>query len=1028
MQLQHLLNLTLSYKILAFVLTLAISQLCEAAVFGNGTDKLALVDLKLHLTHYPADVFSSWNDSVDFCMWRGIKCSNKHHRVVGIYLKGMNLYGDVSPSIGNLSFLHELDLSNNFFNGVIPPELGRLNRLKYLNLSNNILAGVIPANLSHCTALITISLDHNSLKQHIPWELGTLLKLEELHLNNNNLTGNFPASLGNLSSLQEMDLSYNVMDGEIPDTVGGLKNLAFLILRVNQFSGIFPPAFYNLSSLQLLAFTQNNFHGYLRSDFGFLFPNIQRLWIGSNNFTGQIPVSFSNLSSLLQLNLGGNHFIGNVPSSFGNMQNIISLNLYGNLFGNYSDDDLLFLDSLANCSNLELLDVSSNQLGGELKASSVANLSSQLNWFSIYDNRISGSVPEEIAGLVGLTTLNMGSNRLTGNIPASIGTFPRLQSLYLYENRLTGEIPSSLGNISQLLLLYLFDNTLQGSLPESFSNLKLLQDARFCHNKLNGSIPPQLVSLSSLTITLNLSHNSFTGPLPAEVGNLTSLTALDVSYNHLSGDIPSNLGFCLSLITLNMQNNFLRGSVPDLSGLKGLEYLDLSKNNLTAQIPHYFINFSSLLNLNLSYNNFQGQVPVEGVFKNETAIQVYSNDNLCGGIPQLNLKPCPANKRRSLNLKLILPPVLVSSCLVLFLCMLFLSRKNSSRVEDRSESSFGRIYRKISFNELYNATRGFCSSHLIGAGSFGSVYVGILEQGELPVAVKVLNLQQQGASRSFVAECKAVGNIRHKNLVRILTVCSAVDYNGNDFKAVVYPYMSKGSLEKWLHPEDEMNCGKSFSLLQRMDIAIDIASALRYLHHQCEFPIVHCDLKPSNVLLDDDMTARVSDFGMARLLSRFKGVSNLNQFSSLGIKGTFGYIAPEYGLGSPVSTLGDVYSYGILLLELFTGRRPVDEAFKDNFNLHNFVELALLDRVLEIIDQSAIFDLHFNDEVMMIECLVSVLQIGIACSAENPQDRMNMRQVVHKLVSVKEKFLGLVMEDEKVERNLYCDKISTCES
>ncbi|KAL0343394.1 UNVERIFIED_CONTAM: putative LRR receptor-like serine/threonine-protein kinase [Sesamum angustifolium] len=204
--------------------------------------------------------------------------------------------------------------------------------------------------------------------------------------------------------------------------------------------------------------------------------------------------------------------------------------------------------------------------------------------------------------------------------------------------------------------------------------------------------------------------------------------------------------------------------------------------------------------------------------------------------------------------------------------------------------------------------------------------------------------------------------------------------------------MSNGSLETWLHPEDDLSQDRNLNLLQRINIAIDIASALQYLHHQCQFPVIHCDLKPSNVLLDDDLTAHVSDFGPAKLLSRFRGEAYPSQFSSLGIKGTIGYIAPEYGMGSPVSTLGDVYSYGILLLELFTGRRPVNEAFKDNFNLHNFIKLALLDEVLTIINQSALHEEDMKDAFLqdmnkeaMIDCLVSVLQIGISCSAENPR-------------------------------------------
>jgi len=161
------------------------------------------------------------------------------------------------------------------------------------------------------------------------------------------------------------------------------------------------------------------------------------------------------------------------------------------------------------------------------------------------------------------------------------------------------------------------------------------------------------------------------------------------------------------------------------------------------------------------------------------------------------------------------------------------------------------------------------------------------------VAVKVLNLQQKGASKSFMAECNALRNIRHRNLVKILTCCSSVDYNGNEFKALVYEFMENENLDKWLNLDrDNENRPRHLSLLQRLNIAIDVAFALHYLHDNCEPPILHCDLKPSNVLLDDDMIAKVSDFGLARILiSTTNDVSQI-QTSTAGIKGTIGYAAP----------------------------------------------------------------------------------------------------------------------------------------
>ncbi|XP_052181113.1 putative receptor-like protein kinase At3g47110 [Diospyros lotus] len=1000
--------------------------LTTAAIWsGNTSDHLALLAFKSKIIHDPEGVMDSWNNSVHFCNWQGVMCGNRHQRVTILDLHARRLTGFISPYIGNLSFLRVLRLNNNSFQGEIPPQVGNLFRLQELSLYLNSLTGEIPANLSHCSNLLYFRIGMNKLIGKLPIELSSLSKLIRLTMGKNNFSGEIPSFIGNFTSLQFISVPFNAFTGTIPEALGQLQNLTFLSLDVNKLSGKIPSSIYNLSSLTMLSLVQNQLSGSIPLELASTFPQLQYLALGDNHLTGPLPVSLPNFSNIEYFEVEANHFSGKISIDFKLLPRLNFLNLGNNNLGTGEPDEMDFLQSLVNCTNLRFLSVAFNQLKGSLPKS-IGNLSATMSILNFQQNHIYGEIPSEISHLTGLKRLVLGENEFKGRIPYNIGNLKELQKLSLHSNRLEGDIPKSIGNLSSLILFYLDDNMLQGKVPKTLENCQQLLWLNLSFNNLIGALPKELFDISTLSISLNLAWNHFSGHLPLEVGNLKNLAELDVSQNDLSGEIPTTLGSCNSLVFLFLQGNSFQGFVPSsLQSLRGLSNLDLSRNNFFGQIPKYLAKFS-LNNLNLSFNDLEGEVPIEGVFSNATAISVLGNPRLCGGVPELHLPTCTMkkSKRHRTSFRIILLISIPSMAIVVivvsstvFCCS---KKKNKDSIfYSLSMNAFDRI----SYDNLYKATKGFSSTYLIGTGSSGSVYKAIL--WETTVAIKVLNLERQGVSRSFMAECEALGRIQHRNLIKILTSCSSVDFQGNDFKAIVYEFMPWGSLERWLHPDPKTenhqdNQAMRLNLLQRVNIAIDVASALEYLHRHCHTPITHCDLKPSNILLDADMVAHVGDFGLAKLMLEM----NPNQSNSVGVKGTIGYAAPEYGLGSEVSRDGDVYSFGILLLEMMTGKRPTETMFEASLNLHTFARMAIPDHVMDIVDPK----LLYNDEEEVValtsnkkmrsttrprngsyenDCLIRMIKIGVACSVESPQERLDISSVVHKLNITRDIFQGL---------------------
>ncbi|CAN6705226.1 unnamed protein product [Malus baccata var. baccata] len=1012
------------------------SSAASSRLAGHEVDRLSLLAFKAEIVTDTLGILGSWNESLHFCHWPGITCGRRHQRVRVLDLQSSGLAGHLSPHIGNLSFLRALYLQNNSFSHTIPTEIGRLFRLERLFLGNNSFSGHIPFNVSRCSSLQYLYLYGNNLSGELPAEIASLSKLQVLDFGKNNFYGIIPPSFGNLSSPWWLSVFGNNLHGGIPNSLGQLKSLMHFSLASNYLNGTIPPSIYNLSSIKVINMYENNLHGTLPPGLGHtIFPNLETFLFRTNQFTGPVPASISNASNLSLFSILGNKFTGKVPS-LARLSNLNWLELHENNLGNNEEGDLDFVSSLVNCTNLEGLSFGFNNFGGVLPES-ISNLSTKLREIGFQGNQIRGNIPIGVGNLINMQRLALSANLLAGTIPNSIGKLNKLYGLYLNSNELSGNVPSSLGNLTSLSSLFLYKNKLNGSIPQSLGDCRSMLKLALYHNNLSGPIPKQVIGLS-LPYSMDLSSNQLTGSISMEVGNLQHLVFLDVSENKLSGEIPQSLGSCTSLTALFLSGNSLQGTIPkSLSSLRGIEDFDLSRNNLSGIIPNYLGSFPFLQNLNLSFNDFEGAVPIQGVFNNASAVSVVGNTRLCGGIPHLRLPKCISTQsKRGLSPKLNL--IISVSCgvvgLVLVLLLVLLYRSRKARALRSTSRSSGFSLLRLSYGDLLKATDGFSASNLIGAGSFGSVYKGIINQlEERFVAVKVLNLQTSRASKSFLSECEALKSIRHRNLVKLLTACSSIDFQGNDFKALVYQFMVNGSLDEWLHISAQRidrltNLPKTLNLTQRVNIAIDVACALDYLHNRSHMPIVHCDIKPSNILLDSDMTACVGDFGLARFLQDASCPSPLHDSSSNVIKGTIGYTPPEYGMGGEVSTYGDVYSYGILLLEMLTGKRPTDDMFNGGMDLHNFVMMALPERVGEIcdpllvqIEESSIStnprsnrgnNAPNDRRKRVVECLTSIARVGVACSVAMPRERKDMSNVVAELSLIRDVLSGTRMPRE----------------
>ncbi|TKW38482.1 hypothetical protein SEVIR_1G117600v4 [Setaria viridis] len=895
-----------------------------------------------------------------------------------------NAFNGSHPVLAGAANLTEYDVSGNSFVGPVDAVAlcGESPALRVLRLSMNRLSGAFPVGFGQCRSLAELSLDGNGIGGTLPDDLFGAASLQFLSLHTNAISGELSPRLRNLSSIVRLDLSFNAFSGPLPDVFDAFADLQELSAPSNKLSGELP-TLSRCRRLRVLNLRNNSFAGDIGLDFRSL-RSLAYLDLGVNSFTGPIPASLPKCRGMTALNLGRNKLTGEIPASFANFTSLSFLSLTGNTFSNVSSA-LRTLQSLPNLTSLVL---TKNFHGGEEMPSDDAGIAGfpSIQVLVIANCELHGAIPSWIAGLRKLRVLDLSWNRLAGPIPPWIGQLDRLFYLDISNNSLQGEIPGSLTRMPGFIAA----GTHGGGDDEDAR----VQDFPFFMRRNTSVQGRQYNQVDSFPPSLFLSHNNLTGGVPAALGALTKLHIVDLSWNKLSGSIP-----------------------PELSGMTSLESLDLSHNSLYGVIPASLTQLSFISHFDVSHNNLSGEVPVGGQFSTFSRADFEGNPFLCGiHVARCARKDPPqadggGGKERSATSAGVVAAISVGTALLLAVAAAVTWRVWSKRQEDNArvaaddgsgslesaaKSTLVLLFpdddgdgdggeRTMTVEDVMKATRNFDESRIVGCGGFGMVYRATLPDGR-EAAVKRLSGEFWQVEREFRAEVETLSRVRHRNLVPLQGYCRA----GKD-RLLIYPYMENGSLDHWLHVRQPgPGAAAALPWPARLGVARGAARGLAHLHASSEPRVLHRDIKSSNILLDARMEPRLADFGLARL------VLPADTHVTTDLVGTLGYIPPEYGHSSVATYRGDVYSLGVVLLELVTGRRPVDMARPVGVGRDVTswaVRMRREGRGEEVIDASVGEGRHREEAA-------KVLGVACACVSENPKARPTAQQVVEWLDAI----------------------------
>ncbi|KAK1417932.1 hypothetical protein QVD17_27068 [Tagetes erecta] len=938
------------------------------------TEQTTLLNLKQTWNNPPS--LTHWSSTSSPCTWPEVQCRNGS--IVVLHLEDKKLTGFIPEFICDLSNVENVFLRDNFLTGEFPRVFYNCSKLIELDISQNLFVGTLPDDIDRLSQLKSLEIGANNFTGDIPPAIGNLSALKLLHMYQNLFHGSIPSEIGNLSNLETLGLAYNEFaDPEIPIEFGKLSNLKVLWMPGVNLIGKIPKSFSNLVNLEVLDLSLNDLEGEILPEL-FLFRNLESLFLYKNKFSGQIPsvVQFLNLS---QIDISMNNLNGSIPDDFGKLRKLEVFNLYSNQFsGNIPI-------TISQIPTLRIFRVFRNNLAGELPPE--FGLHSKLEAFEVSENKFIGNLPENLCAGGSLTGVIAFSNNLTGELPRSLERCNRITTIQLYDNNFSGQIPSGIWTLTNISSLRLSGNSFSGELPSKVAgNLSRLE---ISDNKFSGRVPPEISSWVKLNV-FKASNNMFSGGIPPEITGLSELTVLYLDGNSLSGELPSQMKSWDSLTILNLARNKLSGQIPvSLTSLEDLLDLDLSENQFSGQIPPQFSNLR-LTALNLSSNKLTGRIPSS--FDNIAYQNSFiNNPNLCSTslIPNLHncfAKPSQSNK---FSPKIIAMIILLSAFVLLAAIMstLFMFRDYLNKKPKRTHTTWKLTsFHKMDFTET-NILSGMIEANVIGTGGAGKVYRVGVGQPRGCVAVKRIwndNQLDQKKENEFRSEVQILGSIRHANIVKLLCCLSS-----ENSKLLVYEYMVHQSLDKWLHGKKRkldpgLVPGFVLDWPRRLQIAIGAAQGLCYMHHDCSPPIVHRDVKSSNILLDFEFNAKIADFGLAKMLEKQK----LGEGDMSYIAGSLGYFAPEYAYTSRVNERIDVYSFGVVLLELVTGK----EANEGDGDL-NLAEWAWK-HYGEGGSMMGAVDREIKDPDTYLEEMSTVFRLGLICTSTLPSSRPSMKDVL----------------------------------